>query len=152
MAERDGGDSSEDEGDVAQTVGRTIWDRDDGLQRSEDGYQQLTVKAAFFYADYRVVEYTDPGWLQLAFDTLMGIFDRVVLWTNVHKTVGVVCIPCRAAGVRVDEAYTRRMTGEGWSFKEGQRERVLYLDYGKEMAKGSPVTHRQTQHGMVKGG
>ena len=61
----------------------------------------------------------------MAFDMLTGIFDRVGLRTNVRKTVGMVWRPCRAAGVRADEAYTRRMTGEGRSFKERQREKVL---------------------------
>ena len=41
--------------------------------------------------------------------------------------------------------------GEGRSFKERQRERVLCPECGKELAKGSLVTHRQTQHGVAKG-
>ena len=87
----------------------------------------------------------------LASETLTGLFDRVGLRTNVSKTMGMVCRPCQAAGVRVDEAYTRQMTGEGRSFKERQRERVLCPECGKEMAKGSLVAHRQTQHGVAKG-
>ena len=54
--------------------------------------------------------------------------------------------------MQADEAYTRRMTGEGRSFKERQWERVLCPECGKELAKGSLVTHLQTQHGMTKGG
>ena len=94
---------------------------------------------------------TYPGWLQSAFDTLMGIFDWVGLRTNVRKTVEMVCRPFRAAGVQADEAYTRRMTGEGGGFKEQQREWILCPECGKELAKGSLVTHRQTQHGVAKG-
>ena len=67
-------------------------------------------------------------------------------------TVGIVCSPCRAAGVQVDDAYTRRMIGEGSSFKEQERERVLWTECRKEMAKGSLLKHRQTQHGVVNGG
>ena len=66
--------------------------------------------------------------------------------------MGIVCRPLRAAGVRADEAYKRKMTGEGRSFKEQQREGVICLDYGKDLAKGSLVTHHQTQHGVEKGG
>ena len=69
------------------------------------------VKVDFFYADKGLVDSTDPGWLQSAFDTLTGIFDRVGLRTNVLKTVGMVCRPCRAAGVRANEAYTQSMKG-----------------------------------------
>ena len=73
----------------------------------------MMAKAALFYADNGMVLSTYPGWLQLAFDTLKGVFDRVGLQTNVHKTVGVVCRPCRAARVQADKSYTRRMTGGG---------------------------------------
>ena len=51
---------------------------------------KLTVKPAFFYADDRLVDSTDPGFLQSAFDILTGIFDWVGMWTNIRKTVGVV--------------------------------------------------------------
>ena len=99
-----------------------------------------------------MVESTDPGWIQLEFDTLTGIFDRVGLRTNVRKTVGMVCRLCRAARVRSDEAYTWIMTGKERIFKERKREWVLYPKCRKYMENGSLVTHRQTQHGVVKGG
>ena len=84
---------------------------------------------------------TNPWWIQYAFDTLMGIFDRVGLWTNVRKTMGMVCQPYRASGVRAHEAYTQKRTGEDQSFKERQQERVILPECGKELAKGSLVTH-----------
>ena len=61
----------------------------------------------------------------MEFDTLTGLFDWVVLQTNVRKTVEMVFRPCWAAGVRADEAYTRRMMGYRRSFKDRQRERLL---------------------------
>ena len=60
---------------------------------------------------------TDPVWLQTAFDTPVGLFDWVGLKTDVQKTVGVVCHPCRAVGVRADKAYTRWMIGMGQDYK-----------------------------------
>ena len=93
VAEREGVDISGDEGDGAQTAGRTIRDQDDGRQWPEEGHQRLTVRAEFFYADDGVVESTDPEWLQLEFDMLTGIFDRVGLQKNVRKTVGIVYRP-----------------------------------------------------------
>ena len=57
----------------------TIWEQDDGRHQAEEGHTRLTVKAAFFYAYDRLVASTDPGWLQLSFDTLTGIFDQVGL-------------------------------------------------------------------------
>ena len=88
----------------------------------------------------------------MAFGILKGIFDRVGLRTNVQKTVGFLFRPCRAAGVRVDEAYTRSITVEGGIFKERQWERFLCPKFGKDLAKGSLVTHLQTQNGVDKGG
>ena len=99
----------------------TIRDLDDGNQWEEEGHQQLTVKAGFFYADDGLVASTDPVWLQSVFDFLTGMVDRLGFWTNICKTVGVVFWPCQAARVRSDEAYTRMMTGEGRIFKEQQR-------------------------------
>ena len=40
----------------------------------------------------------------------------------------------------------------GEEFKEQQRERVSCPEYGKELAEGSLVTHRQTQNSVAKGG
>ena len=91
MAEREEGESSGDKGDGTQMAGRKIRDRDDGRQWAEEGHQRLTVKEEFFYAGDGVVDSTDSGWLQLAFDFLMGLFDWVGLRTNVRKTVGVMC-------------------------------------------------------------
>ena len=42
--------------------------------------------------------------------------------------------------------------GEGWSYQERQREWVYCLEYGKDLATGSLSAHRQTQHGVVRGG
>ena len=42
----------------------------------------------------------------------------------------------RAAGVWADEAYTRRMKGEGRISKDRQWEQVLYPECGEELAKG----------------
>ena len=55
-------------------------------------------QAALFYANDGMVASSDPGWLQGAFNVLVGLFDRVGLRTNVRKTVGMVCHPCQAAG------------------------------------------------------
>ena len=49
-----------------------------------------------FNVENGMVASTNPVWLQTAFDTLMGLFDRVGLRTNIRKTVGMVCQPRRA--------------------------------------------------------
>ena len=88
------------------------------------------MKASFFYAYNVLVASIYPGWLQYEFDSLKGLFGQVGIFTNVQKNVGMVCNPFRSAWVQADEAYTRSMTGEGLSFKDRQREQVLYLKCG----------------------
>ena len=88
---------------------------------------------------------SDPAWIQGAFTALVGIFDRVGLMTNVGKTVSMVCHPCQeGAGNRTEEAYSRRITGEGRSYAERQRERVEYVEYGELLAIGSVSSHLMT--------
>ena len=53
----------------------------------------MTVKAAFFYADDRMVASKYLGWIQSTLDTLTGIFYRVGLHTNIYKIVEMVCRP-----------------------------------------------------------
>ena len=74
--------------------------------------------AALFYADNVMVALSDPCWLQGAFNTLVGLFYRVILRTNVGKTVGMVCHPCQAASNLTTEAYGRRFTGVGPNYRE----------------------------------
>ena len=61
VAEWEGGDSSSDEGDVAKTAGKTIWEQDDGRIWAEEGHQRLKSRAEFFYAGDGMVASTDPG-------------------------------------------------------------------------------------------
>ena len=128
VAEREGGGSSGDDRDGVQTAGRKIRDQDGGRKLAEEGHQRLTAKAELFYADDGMVASIYPGWLLLEFDTLTGMYDRVGLWRNVINTIRMACSPCQAAGVRADEAYKRRMKGEGRSLKERQRERLLFIE------------------------
>ena len=70
-----------------------------------------------------MVALSDPQWLQGAFSTLVGLFDRVGLRKNVRKTVGMVFRPCQAEGTQLEAAYWRQMTGEGPSYRSFIRDR-----------------------------
>ena len=61
-------------------------------------------RSDFFYADYVLVALTDPVWLQGAFGTLTGLFNRVELWTNAGKTARTIYRLFRAAGTQSKEA------------------------------------------------
>ena len=105
--------------------------------------------ASLFYADDGMVASSDPCWLQSEFNTLVGLFDRVGLRTNIGKTVGMVCRPCQAAGNQLEAAYGRRITGEGPTYRECQKGRVHCRECGEEMAAGSMAGHTMTQHGQA---
>ena len=81
-----------------------------GAKEQNERGQEGRHKADLFYADDGMVASSDPRWLQGAFNTLVGLFDRVVLRKNFGKTVGIVFCPCQAAGNQLEAAYGRRMT------------------------------------------
>ena len=117
-------------------------------ERDEHG-QEGRHQNALFYADNVIVASSDPQWLQGAFSTLVSLFDRVGLWTNVRKTLGMVCRKCQGEGTQLEVAYRQRMTGEGPSYRERQKVQVQCRECGEEMATGSMAGHIKTQHGRA---
>ena len=77
-----------------------------------------------------------------AFNALVGLFERLGLRTNVGKTVSMTYRPCPEAGNQSEEAYGRKMTREGPTYWERQKERVECGDCGKEMAARLLAFHR----------
>ena len=73
-------------------------------------------QAALFYADDGMVASLDPTWLQVAFNALVGLFDRMGLQNFFGKTVSMVCHLFQAAGNITQAAYGRRLTWEGNSY------------------------------------
>ena len=93
---------------------------------------------------------SDPTWLQGAFNSLVAIFDKVGLLTNVGKTVSMVCHPCQAgSGNRTEEAYGRRVTGMGRSYTDRQREKVECGECGEVLAVKSMSSYLMTRHGKA---
>ena len=81
-------------------------------------------QASLFYADNGMVDSSDPQWLQGAFNTLVGLFDRVGLRKKAGKTVGKVCHPFQAAGNILEAAYGRRVAGEGPTYRDNLKGQV----------------------------
>ena len=54
----------------------------------------------------------------------------------------ITCRPCPAAGNQSEEAYGRKMTGEGPTYWERKTEQVECGDCGKDMAAGSLESHQ----------
>ena len=98
-----------------------------------------------------MVASSNPAWLQGTFNALVGLLDRVGLQKNVRKTVSMVCHPFQAAGNITQAAYGRRLTGEGNSYRERQRDRVECEDCSEQLAVGSMLSHMMTRHGKAAG-
>ena len=92
----------------------------DAEERSESG-KEGRHQNALFYADNGMVASLDPRWLQGAFIALFSLFNRVVLQTNVGKTVNMVCCPCQAAGTQSEAVYGQWMAVKGPSYRERQK-------------------------------
>ena len=62
--------------------------------RGQEGRHQNSI----FYTDDSIVASSDPRWIQGAFRTPVGLFNRVDLNNNVRKTAGIFCCPLQATG------------------------------------------------------
>ena len=85
----------------------------EGAEEQGERGQEVRHQSAIFCADDGMVALSEPHWLQGAFDTLVGLFDRVGLQKKIRKTVSMVCRPYQAAGNQLEAAYRRWITGEG---------------------------------------
>ena len=64
---------------------------------------------ACFYADNGLIVPRNPEDLQVAFDVLTGLFNRVGLRTNTTKTEAMVFLPGKIRTLLTVEAYEARM-------------------------------------------
>ena len=120
------------------------------VEKRGERWKEGRHQADLFYADGGMVAPSDPCWLQWAFNALVGLFERVGIRKNVGKTVSMVCRPCQAAGNQSEAEYGRKMTGEGPTYRERQKERVDCGKCRKEMAVGLLASHGMTQHEKAK--
>ena len=107
---------------------------------------------SYSYAKYGLITSMRATGLQRVFDTLMELFDRVGLRTNVAKTVSMACQIFRVLGVHSSEAYRLWMTGEGQTYRNQLHQRVQFPDCDVDLAAGSLASHIQAQHIVSWGG
>ena len=118
----------------------------EGSEEQGEFGQEGRHQNALLYSDYGMVASSDPRWLHGAFITLVGLFNRVGLWTNVRKIFGMVCHQCQATGNQLEAEYGQRMTGKGTSKREQHKRRVQCRECGEDMAAVYLESHRMTQH------
>ena len=119
----------------------------EGAEEQGERGQDIRHQNSLFYVDNGMFTLSDSQWIQGAFSTLVGLFNRLGLLTNVGKTVSMVYRTFQAAGTQLEAAYWLKMTGEGLSYREQQKGRVKCREYGEEMVVGYLAGHSMTQHG-----
>ena len=82
---------------------------------------------------------------------LEELFDRVVLHTNMGKTVIMAFHPYCATGGHFIEAYGVQMTSEGSNHQERLRLRIRCPEFKAGLAAGSLANHQQVQHWVGMG-
>jgi hypothetical protein len=98
-----------------------------------------------FYIDNGLVTSRDPVWLQLSFDILVSLFERIGLHTNATKTKVMMCIPGRIREGFTEEEYTLHRTGVETAANRKCR-RVVCQICSTSLQAGSLMSHLETQH------
>ena len=102
-----------------------------------------------FYADDGRIAGQDPIWVLTALTTMVGVFERFGLQTNLNNTKAVICTLGFIWGQQGAEAYKRRATEEGPTFRERNRTRVSCEECGEIIAAYSLRHHMDIAHGRV---
>ena len=93
-------------------LGGSQGDTGQGLRES------IKTLMVLLYANYGLAASSDIARLQGAFDVLTGLFDQVGLRTNEGNMVSMACRTCHNPHTWSTEAYTRRVTGWGLSYRK----------------------------------
>lgn len=107
-------------------------------------------KLPLFYADDGLIASTDHSWLQTSLNLLTDLFSRVGLNTNTAKTKLMTCFPSASATPMSHHAYKRRMSGEGLTYRERQRQLVTcpQPNCNTRLCASSLPRHLQSLHGI----
>ena len=100
---------------------------------------------ALFYVDDAFIASRDHVFLQNSLDTLISVFERVGLYTNVQKTKSMTFLPGKIRPRFSNELYERR-------FGSGEQEEVqdqVQCDICKKMLKPASLRkHLERQHNV----
>ena len=105
--------------------------------------------SSVFYADNGRIAGRNPIWVQTKLTAVVRMFDRVELIQNLGKTKAMVCTPGFIWGQQRTFFYKRRAMGEGDTFWDRKKTRVICTEYGGEMVVSSLCPHMERTHGRV---
>jgi len=103
---------------------------------------------AVFYADDGNLHSPDPHHLQVSLDLISTLFRRVGLELNPTKTKAMIMTGGTPYHRISDEAYHFRMTGDGASYSDCQRQQLECPECGFHVRSSYLRTHRLHQHGI----
>ena len=117
-----------------------------GDDAAKDGVAHMAAKfIALFYVDDAFIASRDHVFLQNSLDTLISVFERVGLYTNVQKTKSMTFLPGKIRPRFSNELYERR-------FGSGEQEEVqdqVQCDICKKMLKPASLRkHLERQHNV----
>ena len=82
-----------------------------GEEAAKNGVAEMArTFIVLFYVDDGYIASRDPVFLQTCLDILVGIFERVGLFTNVKKTKAMTCLPGKIRYSLSKESYKKRFT------------------------------------------
>jgi hypothetical protein len=121
-----------------------------GDEVARDGVgEAVRLFIALFYVDDGWIASRDPEQLQHSFGILIGLFERVGLFTNVDKTKAMICIPGRIRTKLSTEVYERSRFGF-CTAKAWESRRVECDICGANLSASSLSSHLETQHDVYR--
>jgi hypothetical protein len=98
-----------------------------------------------FYINNGLIASRDPVWLQELFDILIGLFERIRLFTNASKTKVMVCILGRIHEAYTEQQYVKYKSPTG-AVADNKRCWINCEICGTSLAAGSNQSHLESQH------
>jgi hypothetical protein len=119
---------------------------DEDIARDGIGDQVTKILVAF-YVDDGLIASRDPVWLQDSFDILIGLFERIGLFTNASKTKVMICISGRIREAYTEEQYAEYKSPTG-AAANNKRHWIDCEICGTSLAAGSYQSHLESQHNV----
>jgi hypothetical protein len=97
-----------------------------------------------FYADDGLLSGEDEKEIQRALDLMTDGFARVGLKMNAQKTEALIMTGGKAYGLQSEQAYARKLSGEGKSYRERSLEKVICDRCDRKVNRQHLLNHQQS--------
>ncbi len=109
---------------------------------------------AIFYVDDAYLTTRDPNFLQVASNSLVSLFERVGLETNVKKTQAMICTPSQISNQLSTNSYRHRHgygtpTREQWDARTVECRQCQATMYASSLSRHLAYLHEVCQQTVV---